>query len=165
MPSPLQPDTTDVANALQTYLQAVNYLNTSTPVYVASGVVHGRWKDPSANLPANSSNVLGEIHGRGAKLERYASGGRVKDYANFLVVSFTDMSNSSAAWQRIYTVRDAMAVYVTQHTQLAAAGNLLKVRLYPDEEYVEVQRGKWYLAHVCRVEALSEWVVSGGFVI
>ena len=165
MPNPNQADTTDVANALQTYLQAVNYLNTTNPVYVASGVVHGRWKDPSPFLPPNSSAVLGEIHGRGHKIERYTSGpgGRAKDYFNALIISFTDMSNSSAAWLRMYTVRDAMVDYPTKHTQLQAAGNVWKVRLYPDEEYVEVQRGKWYLAHICRIEVMSEWVA--GFTI
>lgn len=164
------PDTPGTAQFLQSYLQGVLYSDGITPVYVpvssqlpSGSVKFGRWKDPSSLLPANGANVIAEIHGDTEKVERYTSGGRMKDYTTFAVLSLTDMSNDSAAWLRLYKVRDAIIVYILKHAQLAGLGNVENVKFVPGGKYWVVDRGKEYLAYLCHIEVLNQWVVAGGF--
>jgi len=162
MPSPNLPDTTDVANALLTYLQGVVYPNTSNLVYAGAQI--GEYKDPSNLLPAGSTNVIAEIHADDDISQRYTTGGRVNDHTDFPIVSFTNEDNSTAAWLRMFGVRDAFIPYIMQHSQLAGAGNALVVKLIPGGKYVKVFRGKWYLGYIGKVQVTSQWIVAGGFV-
>ena len=163
MPSPTAPDTPDIATALVTYLQAVT-LN-SAPLYVTGGVNLGQFKDLSALLPANGTNVAAEVHGAADISQRYKIGGAVKDHTTFTVLSLVDMTNESAAWTLIYQVRDAIVPYVMAHSQLASTGNVLIAKLIPGGKYLKAYRGdKWYLAYMYNIEVASQWTVSGGFI-
>ena len=163
MPSPNAPDTPDIATALVAYLEAVT-LN-SNPLYVSGGVNLGQFKDLSALLPANGTNVAAEVHGAADISQRYTTGGRVKDHTTFTMLSLVDMTTESSAWTLIYQVRDAIIPYVMQHSQLASTGNVLIAKLVSGGKYLKANRGgKWFLGYMYDLEVTSEWTVSTGFI-
>lgn len=163
MPNPNLPDTPDVANALVTYLQAVTL--SGNPLYTTGGVNLGQFKDLSALLPANGTNVAAEVHGAADISQRYTTGGRVKDHTTFTVLSLVDMTTESAAWTLMYQVRDAIVPYIMQHSQLTGTGNVLVVKLVSGGKYLKAHRGdKFYLGYMYNLEVVSEWTVSTGFI-
>lgn len=137
----------------------------SNLLYVTNGVNFGQFKDLSALLPANGTNVAAEVHGTSDVAERYTTGGRVKDRTTFAVLSLVDMTTESSAWQLLYQVRDAIIPYVMAHSQLAGTGNILVAKLVPGGKYLKAHRGdKFYLGYMYNLEVVSEWTVSGGFI-
>lgn len=155
------PDTLAIGNAIETYLSALTYPNTSTVVYTLAQLEP--IKDV-VDLVANGG-ICCEVYGDADHSERRGFGGRIWDTQTWFLLSLCALDTAAHA-QQIYNVRDALVMPFQQHATLGAqVSNLFQSQLKPNGRFFRVQRsGQWLRAYLAELETKQEWALQGGVV-
>lgn len=156
------PDTDAIADAIVSFLSALVYPNTSTPVYTLAQVE--ALKDVT-DLVANGG-VCCEVYGDTDDSEERGYGGRIWDNQSWFILSLCALDTPTHARQ-IYKARDALVYPFQQHATLGGTvSNLFQSRLKRNSgKFFRVQRsGQWLRAYLVQLETKQEWVINGGVV-
>ncbi len=158
---PTAPDTLAIGNAIESYLAALAYPNTSL-VYTLAQLE--AIKDV-VDLVANGGACC-EVYGDLDSSERRGFGGRIWDTQTWFILSMCALDTPQHA-QQIYTVRDALVQPFQQHATLGSqVSNLFHAQLIDKSgKFYRVQRsGQWLRAHLVQLETRQEWQVPGGVI-
>lgn len=155
------PNTSGIVTGIQTLVQAVIWPSIGNTTQYKT-IAIGERKDVTNQVP------LLTIRAQQGDVERYTTGGKIKDRPRFILrtyVDYTTVQAAQVAEEQLYAIRDAVTPVFNQKTALNGVTGVLECMWERNSEkygYITVN-GQWYRIHEHVLSVVQSYTLVGGF--
>lgn len=161
IPGVTAPNTTGILTGIQTLLQSVTWSSIGNTTQYKT-VMLGEVKDATNKVP------LVSIRLQKGDVERYTTGGKVKERPRFFLrtyVDYTTVQAASVAEMQIATIRDAVTPVFNEKTALNSVPGVLECAWVRNSEtygYLTIN-GQYYRVVELALDVVQSYTIVGGF--